>query len=87
MLQFYLISVLIWSVVIFCTILVFQNQIIENGWLNGEYGNTAPGGPFRIFLVAAIPVVRFSVFVAMLYMATHTEEYYQETRRKHDEDE
>ena len=87
MLQFYLVSILIWCIIIYCTIQLLQYKIIDNGWFNGDYGNTAMGGPLRLLMISAIPVLRLLVFSVIIYMSIYTEEYYQETKNKYDKDE
>lgn len=87
MLQFYLVSIPVWCIIIYCTIQLLQYKIIENGWLNGEYGDTTAGSPLKLLMISAIPLLRLLVFSTIIYMSIYTEEYYQETRNKYDKDE
>ena len=71
MLKTYFSSVLIYAVVIYASAKLLAKFIVDNGWLGdmpkasvSEYVTIT-----RLFLLSAVPVLRFAVVAAMFYMA------------------
>lgn len=68
MLRFYFGTVIIWAFIINAAVKMFAEQVRDNGWLE----NVKPsmrGYHSTILSVAAIPVLRFVLFLVMFYMA------------------
>lgn len=74
MLKFYLITVVIWMIIIYCTTAIFQNGIAKKLKTNEE----KKSGLFKklrgLFILAAIPIVRLLVVVVLIYIAACKQE-------------
>lgn len=85
MLRIYLVSIIIWMIIIFCTIQLFKFKIVENGWL--ELKSDQVMNPFMVlFLTSAVPLVRLLMFVCTIYMAIYTKEQYEELKEDREKD-
>ena len=71
MLKTYFSSVLIYAVVIYASTNLLIKFVAENGWLEGAKKPRDNGIPIiaRLFLMSAVPVLRFAVVAALFYMA------------------
>lgn len=68
MFKFYIGTVICWMIIIWCSIRLCKDKIIENGWLNNARKlDMTPFG--ALFCVSAIPFLRFLVFIVVIYMA------------------
>ena len=68
MFKFYVGTVICWMIIIWCSIRLCKDKIIENGWLSSAKKlNITPFGV--LFSVSAIPFFRFLVFIVVIYMA------------------
>lgn len=68
MFKFYIGTVICWMIIIWCSIRLCKDKIIENGWLNNARKlNMTPFGV--LFCISAIPFFRFLMFVVVIYMA------------------
>ncbi len=78
MLEIYIASVVLWFVVLKFTAVLFQELIVENGWIdvNNVAGTTKRKR--KSLLVSFIPIVRLFVFAMMLVMAVVTKKEFEE---------
>lgn len=68
MFKFYIGTVICWMIIIWCSIRLCKDKIIENGWLgSAKKLNMTPFG--ALFCVSAIPFLRFLMFIVVIYMA------------------
>lgn len=68
MFKFYIGTVICWMIIIWCSIRLCKDKIIENGWLNNARKlNMTPFG--TLFCISAIPFFRFLMFIVVIYMA------------------
>ena len=83
MMTLYLVSIVIWFVLIVCYLLSSSTQIVNNGWLDGPNGGS-PGYAFIVLLLTcAMPILRFVFLSVVVYMATHTKEEFEEEKKKY----
>ena len=69
MLKFYLTTVVIYMIIIYCMCSIFKNSIRAKGWTCEE----KRVNKFRmLFTLSAVPILRFGVLILIFYMATHT---------------
>ena len=87
MLQFYLTSILIYAIIIFCTILLFGKNIKENGWFDESKKGSVAVAIIYMFAMSAIPVLRVIVIGGVFLMAGYTKEEYEKTRANRKDDE
>lgn len=72
MIKIYLASVIIYMIIIYCTIFIFNDSMKDKGW-----GTTAQRKVNRLtvlFCLSAVPILRVIVLASILYLATHTKE-------------
>lgn len=75
----YLISIVVWAIMIFGTVYLFEDKIRENGWMNGVKKNTK--NPWLIlFFMTAIPILRTVFFIAAIMMVGMTKEQFEELK-------
>lgn len=68
MFKFYIGTVICWMIIIWCSIRLCKDKIIENGWLSSAKKlNMTPFGV--LFCTSTIPFLRFLVFIVVIYMA------------------
>ena len=68
MFKFYIGTVICWMIIIWRSIRLCKDKIIENGWLNtAKKLDMTPFG--ALFCISAIPFLRFLVFIVVIYMA------------------
>lgn len=68
MFKFYIGTVICWMIIIWCSIRLCKDKIIENGWLSSAKKlNITPFGV--LFCVSAIPFFRLLMFIVVIYMA------------------
>lgn len=77
MLKVYFSSVLIWMIIICCTISIFKNAIVEKGWVDPNKKSSENGWKC-LFVLSAIPIIRFFVFISIIVMSTYTKEQFDE---------
>ena len=83
MLKFYLSSVLIWSIILICEMLVFKDAIYKNGWLDNM--KTKEFSVLRFITTilsyiaaAAIPIFRFILAIIIFILAVVSQERFNE---------
>ena len=84
MLGIYLSSIIFWIVIIYSLIIIFQEKIIENGWLNRPI-NRKINGYLLLFCMSAVPILRLLVVVCIFLMACYTEEELNELVNRDDD--
>lgn len=85
MIEIYLLSIVIWAIIIFCVTKALAFKIAKNGWLDGAQRNS--GGWITMFIVAAIPIFRILVASTIVYMSVYTRQQYEDIKKEYDEDE
>ena len=84
MLTFYLSTVVIWMIIIFCAIYICKDKIREKAIAMGIEGKKS--GFFStigfLFVLAAIPVFRLIILIAIIYMAGCSQEDFEELMSK-----
>ena len=83
MLQFYLITVIIWMIIIYAMTAIFESSIKEKGWLKDK-PNKKRGWLSRLFLLSAVPVMRLFVCICIFVMALYTPEQIEEMKKRGD---
>lgn len=71
MLRIYLTSVLIYMIIIYCTCAIFEGGIKAKGWISEQ---KSKGKWSTLFMLSAVPILRFFVVILIFYMSTHTKE-------------
>lgn len=72
MLKFYLTTIIVYMILLYCEVKVFKNDIIKNGW--GTEGKKDMGAFTILFCYSAIPLFRFVIAVFLLVMAIYPKE-------------
>ena len=85
MLKFYLITVVIWMIIIYAMAAIFESSIKEKSWLKDK-PNKKRGLLSSLFLLAAVPVMRLFVCICILMMAVYTPEQLEEMKKRGNED-
>ena len=84
MLGIYFSSIIFWLVIIYSLIIIFQEKITENGWLNRPV-NRKINGYLLLFCISAVPIIRVFFAVAIVLMALYTEEELNELVNRNDD--
>ena len=72
MLKFYLTTVIVCMILLYCEVKVFKNDVIKNGW--GSDGKKNMSVFSALFCYSAIPLFRFIIAVAIFVMAIYPKE-------------
>ena len=83
MLKAYLISVVIWMIIIYAMAAIFETAIKEKGWTK-EKKDKKRGLLSSLFLMAAVPVLRLFICICILVMATYTPGQIEEMKKRGD---
>ena len=81
MLKIYFSSILIWMIIIYCTTSIFKNAIVKNGWVDPNK-KSAENGWKCLFILSAIPIIRFLIFVLIIMMSAYTKKQFEEWSEK-----
>lgn len=76
MFQMYLISIVVWMIVLFLMVQILGPSIIKNGWINSSNSKNT-NGSLMFILVAATPILRLLVGACFVLMASMTPEEYE----------
>lgn len=76
MIKFYLVSIVIWAIMIYGTAYIFGDKIRENGWLDAPKSKKNPY--VLALLSAAIPVIRLLYFLSVIVMVGFKKEEFDE---------
>lgn len=89
MLKFYLVTVIIWMIIISCTVEMFKEGIKKKRKNAGQQENTEKVSLFKrlsvLFTSAAVPIIRLLIVVIIIYIATCKQEDYDELIKKANE--
>ena len=85
MFALYLSSILVWMIIIYSLILLFQQRIVDNGWLNKAV-TTNMNGYVVLFATAAVPIIRVLMAIGVVVMAYYTEDELNELTKRNDEE-
>lgn len=72
MFKFYITTVIVYMIILYCECKVFKSSIVKNGW--GTEGKKEMGALSATFCYSAIPVFRFFIAVVILVMAIYPKE-------------
>lgn len=84
MIKLYLISIIIWLIMIVGTIYLFEDKIRENGWTNVQKSNKNPW--VVLILASAIPLIRVVCFISTIMMVGMTKEKFDELKKELDDE-
>ena len=80
MIKLYLISIVIWAIMIYGTAYLFEDKIKENGWI---YLPKSKKNPYVIAILSVtIPVIRVVFFVSVLVMIGMTKEKFEKWKEE-----
>lgn len=78
MLKFYLTTVVIWMIIIYCTAAMFENAIDKKLATLPTYKENKKSSLFKkfraLFILAAIPIVRLIIVIVLIYIAACKQE-------------
>ena len=72
MVQLYLFSIVLWAIMIYGTVWIFEDKIKANGWFNAQNNKKNPW--VTLFFMSAIPLLRVLFFVSAIIMVGMTKE-------------
>lgn len=85
MLKFYLTTVVIWMIIIYCTAVMFKSGIRKK-ISKDETKKTSLFGKLTIlFPLAAVPIIRVFVVIIIIYIATCKQEDFDELMKRAEE--
>ena len=80
MFNFYLGTVIIYLIVIYGLLYLFDERIAENGWTSGvKLSNKNPR--IALLFMAAIPVLRIAIILCLIYMTTSTKKEFEKHKK------
>lgn len=82
MLKFYLTTVAIWMIVIYCIAAIFQSGIVKKLGEKEEKKASLFKRLKGLFILAAVPIVRLFVVILLIYIATCKQEDFDELMKK-----
>lgn len=77
MLKFYLSTVIVWMIIIYCVINIFKTAYIKNGWVDIE-SNSHNNSLKNLVIISAVPLLRLGILCFIIYMASATKEDFEE---------
>ena len=78
MFRTYLISIVIYAIVIWVASALFEKDIIANGWVDvDEFGQHAVSPVLVLIAIAATPIYRVIYIAILYYMAMHTRDEWE----------
>ena len=86
MLKFYLATVIIWMIVIYCVVAIFQNGITKKLGTNKEEKASLFKKLKFLFILAAVPIVRLCMVIVIIYIATCKQEDFDELMKRTNND-
>ena len=84
MLGIYLSSIVFWIVIIYSLTVIFQEKIVENGWLKKPV-NSKTNGYLLLLCMSVVPILRVLFAVCIVLMAMYTEEELNEIVNRDDD--
>lgn len=73
MLITYITSIVVWMIILIGTAYIFEDRIIENGWLE-DVKQTDKNPWLLVFFMSSIPLLRVVFFIAEIMMVAATKE-------------
>lgn len=80
--KLYLISIVIWMIMIYGTAYLFEEKIKENGWFDLPKSKKNPW--LMLFFMSAIPIIRVLFLLSVIIMASMTKEQVDEWKNKNE---
>ena len=77
MIQVYLSSVAVWMIIIYCLCWLFKNAIKNNGWISQKSDTSKTNKLVVLFVLSAVPIIRFIVCVTIVFMSMYTKEDFE----------
>lgn len=78
MFKFYLTTVVIWMIIIYCTAAIFENAINKKLATLPTYKENKKSSLFKkfraLFILAAVPIIRLIIVIVLIYIATCKQE-------------
>lgn len=86
MFKFYLTTVVIWMIIIYCIAKLFEKPIAQKMKANEEKKTSLFKELRATFIVAAIPIIRLFVAITLIYTATCTQEDFDKLMKRANKD-
>lgn len=86
MLGFYLSTVVIWMIIIWCLMMVFKDRL-KKKLVKKEEKKSVVKTLGALFILSAIPIFRLLIAIAIVYMATCSQEEFDEFMNKNKQEE
>ena len=84
MLGIYLSSIIFWVILLYSLIIIFQEKIIDNGWVKQPANKNV--NPYLLLLcMSAVPILRVLFAICIFVMAWYTEEELNELVNRDDD--
>lgn len=80
MIKLYLISIVVWFIMIYGTAYLFEDKIRENGWMDIPKSKKNPY--VMALLSAAIPIIRVIYFISVMVMVGTTKKQVDKWKRE-----
>ena len=80
MLEFYLMTVIIYVCAIYGLLYLFSERIYENNWTNVARKTSTDPRIILLFL-SAVPILRLVIVLCIIYMTTHTKEEFEKYKK------
>lgn len=74
MFKFYLTTIIIWMIIIYCVIAIFQKGIVDKLKTNEDKKANFFKKFKTLFVFAAVPIIRLFVVILLIYIATCKQE-------------
>ena len=85
MLSFYLSSVIVWMIIIFCIIMLYNKQIQTRYSKYLKVNTNKVKALFSLFVLSAVPILRLLIAIGIIWVANCGEEDYNRIIAKMDE--
>ena len=82
MLKFYLVTVIIWMIIIYCIVAMFQDSIVKKLGAREGKKDSLFKKLKALFVLAAVPIVRLLVVIGIIYIAICKQEDFDELMKK-----
>lgn len=85
MISFYLSSVIVWMIIIFCIIMLYSKQIRTRYSKYLKVKTSKVKALFSLFVLSAVPILRLLIAIGIIWVANCGEEDYNRVIAKMDE--
>ena len=86
MLGMYLSSVVVWMIIIYCECRLFAEAIKNNGWASSKSDVAKTNKLAVLFVLSAVPIIRFIVCVVIVFMFMYTKEDFEKFKAEIEEE-